>query len=325
PHLFKYRMATKAAYKRLTKEYAALQKNPPPYLMAKPLENNILEWHYVLRGPPDTPYHNGEYHGVLIFPAEYPFKPPSIRMTTPSGRFQPDTRLCLSMSDFHPSTWNPSWSVATILTGLLSFMTSNEATTGSIKTTDSDKRIYAARSHQFNLNDPKFKAFGFISEIFTELCTPEAVPVEILYPINKPSSSSTPVTASTGGTQPVNLDSQAPQRNDAGAANPQPAARNVLMQRRPPNRVDNHVIRGIATHAERANNSTVRNSANTTIPQINNTNNNNNNVVVQRRLLDQWRKWIILSLVCLYLVITKLLARSSEAVSGSPDSGAPRM
>ena len=26
------------------------------------------------------------------------------------------------MSDFHPGTWNPSWSVATILTGLLSFM-----------------------------------------------------------------------------------------------------------------------------------------------------------------------------------------------------------
>ncbi|RGB23562.1 ubiquitin-conjugating enzyme/RWD-like protein [Rhizophagus diaphanus] len=150
-------MATKAAYKRLNKEYITLQKNPPPYLMAKPLESNILEWHYVIRGPPDTPYHNGEYHGVLLFPAEYPFKPPSIRMTTPSGRFQPDTRLCLSMSDFHPSTWNPSWSVATILTGLLSFMTSNEATTGSIKTTDADKRIYASRSHQFNLNDSKFK------------------------------------------------------------------------------------------------------------------------------------------------------------------------
>lgn len=45
-------------------------------------------------------------------------------MTTPSGRFQPDTRLCLTMSDFHPSLWNPSWSVATILNGLLSFMVS---------------------------------------------------------------------------------------------------------------------------------------------------------------------------------------------------------
>ncbi|CAJ0765210.1 8044_t:CDS:2, partial [Entrophospora sp. SA101] len=71
-------MATKAAYKRLTKEYIAIQNNPAPYLIAKPLENNILEWHYVIRGPPDTPYHNGEYH------VEYPFKPPSIRMITPS-------------------------------------------------------------------------------------------------------------------------------------------------------------------------------------------------------------------------------------------------
>ncbi|KAG9289012.1 hypothetical protein G9A89_015561 [Geosiphon pyriformis] len=173
------------AYKRLTKEYVSFQKNPPPYLMAKPLENNILEWHYVIRGPPDTPYHNGEYHGVLNFPPEYPYKPPAIRMTTPSGRFQPDARLCLSMSDFHPSTWNPGWSVATILTGLLSFMCGNEATTGSIKTTDADKKIYAARSHQYNINDPKFK------EIFPELCLPEAVVVEILYPMNPSSTSKT--------------------------------------------------------------------------------------------------------------------------------------
>ena len=60
--------------------------------------------------------------GKLVFPKDYPFKPPSIRMLTPNGRFQIDTRLCLSMSDFHPGTWNPSWSVATILNGLLSFM-----------------------------------------------------------------------------------------------------------------------------------------------------------------------------------------------------------
>ena len=34
------------------------------------------------------------------------------------------SRLCLSISDFHPDTWNPAWSVSTILTGLLSFMVS---------------------------------------------------------------------------------------------------------------------------------------------------------------------------------------------------------
>lgn len=59
-----------------------------------------------------------------MFPKEYPFKPPRIIMITPNGRFQTNTRLCLSISDFHPDTWNPAWSVSTILTGLLSFMVS---------------------------------------------------------------------------------------------------------------------------------------------------------------------------------------------------------
>ena len=64
----------------------------------------------------------GYYHGKLVFPADFPFRPPSIYMITPSGRFQTNTRLCLSISDFHPDTWNPSWTVSTILMGLISFM-----------------------------------------------------------------------------------------------------------------------------------------------------------------------------------------------------------
>lgn len=31
------------------------------------------------RGPPDSPFAGGEYHGVLLFPSEYPFKPPGIK------------------------------------------------------------------------------------------------------------------------------------------------------------------------------------------------------------------------------------------------------
>ena len=60
--------------------------------------------------------------GKIIFPSDYPFKPPGLKMMTPNGRFKTDYRLCLSMSDYHPDTWNPAWSVSTILTGLLSFM-----------------------------------------------------------------------------------------------------------------------------------------------------------------------------------------------------------
>lgn len=66
-------------------------------------------------GPPKTPYEGGKYHGLVRFPSEYPFKPPSIMMFTPSGRFQTSTRLCLSISDFHPESWNPLWSVSSIV------------------------------------------------------------------------------------------------------------------------------------------------------------------------------------------------------------------
>lgn len=36
-------MATKAAHKRLTREYQAIQKEPTPYIVAHPCESNILE------------------------------------------------------------------------------------------------------------------------------------------------------------------------------------------------------------------------------------------------------------------------------------------
>ena len=65
-------------------------------------------------------------------------------------------RLCLSISDFHPDTWNPAWSVSTILTGLLSFMVENSPTSGSIESSDQTKRRLAAESRQFNVLNTVF-------------------------------------------------------------------------------------------------------------------------------------------------------------------------
>jgi len=143
-------MATPAANKRLTREYQNIQKNPPPYIIAHPSESNILEWHYILTGPPNTPYEGGQYWGSLMFPSDYPFAPPAIRMHTPNGRFQPSSRLCLSISDFHPKSFNPAWSVSTILIGLMSFMNSEEMTAGSIGGTQTERKWYAARSKWWN-------------------------------------------------------------------------------------------------------------------------------------------------------------------------------
>lgn len=152
------------ATSRLKQDYLRLKRDPVPYITAEPLPSNILEWHYVVKGPEDSPYYGGYYHGTLLFPREFPFKPPSIYMLTPNGRFKTNTRLCLSISDFHPDTWNPAWSVATILTGLLSFMLENTPTLGSTESTTYEKQQLAKKSLAFNLKNSNFR------ELFPDIC-----------------------------------------------------------------------------------------------------------------------------------------------------------
>ena len=121
-------------------------------------------------GPPDTAYEGGYFHGKLQFPADFPFKPPSILMLTPNGRFKINQRLwsvkifsslistkfSLSISDFHPDTWNPAWSAGTILTGLLSFMVEEATTYGSIETPNAVRQRLARDSGAENLRNEKF-------------------------------------------------------------------------------------------------------------------------------------------------------------------------
>ena len=153
-------MATPLATKRLTRELKSLLKNPleSPKIIAQPNESNILEWYYVLEGDsdPSSPYHGGIYFGKLVFPKEYPYKPPGVIMLTPNGRFKPNRRLCLSMSDFHPESWNPMWSISTILTGLYSFMVEKTPTTGSIETNDATKRKLAREILDWNVKEKMF-------------------------------------------------------------------------------------------------------------------------------------------------------------------------
>eukprot|EP00302_Diacronema_sp_CCMP2436_P001790 CAMPEP_0179847520 /NCGR_PEP_ID=MMETSP0982-20121206/6126_1 /TAXON_ID=483367 /ORGANISM="non described non described, Strain CCMP 2436" /LENGTH=205 /DNA_ID=CAMNT_0021732709 /DNA_START=123 /DNA_END=740 /DNA_ORIENTATION=+ len=150
-------MAKKQCVARLRKECERLVKEPVPHIACAPLEDNILEWHFAISAPPATPFEGGCYHGKLVFPPEYPYRPPSISMLTPSGRFETNMRLCLSMSDFHPETWCPAWSVGTILNGILSFMLESTPTVGSVETTLAQKRNYARLSHAHNRKDAVFK------------------------------------------------------------------------------------------------------------------------------------------------------------------------
>jgi ubiquitin-conjugating enzyme E2 J1 len=98
------------AVKRILQEVKEMQSNPSDDFMSLPLEEDIFEWQFAILGPRGTEFEGGIYHGRIQLPAEYPFKPPSFMMLTPSGRFETQTKICLSISNYHPEHWQPSWS-----------------------------------------------------------------------------------------------------------------------------------------------------------------------------------------------------------------------
>mmetsp|Transcript_66136 Transcript_66136/g.158204 ORF Transcript_66136/g.158204 Transcript_66136/m.158204 type:complete len:633 (+) Transcript_66136:140-2038(+) len=156
--------ASTTALRRLHRDLEILQKSQNPQIAVRP-SDCMLIWHFVLHSlPSDTPYAGGCYHGKIIFPEEYPHKPPAITMVTPSGRLEVGMKLCLSMTDYHPESWNPAWSVETILVGLLSFFISDkERGTGSIQRTADVRRQLALASWEANAKDAEFR------ELFPEL------------------------------------------------------------------------------------------------------------------------------------------------------------
>ncbi|KAH0622143.1 hypothetical protein JD844_024175 [Phrynosoma platyrhinos] len=138
-----------SAVKRLMKEAAEL-KDPTDHYHAQPLEDNLFEWHFTVRGPPDSDFDGGVYHGRIVLPPEYPMKPPSIILLTANGRFEVGKKICLSISGHHPETWQPSWSIRTALLAIIGFMpTKGEGAIGSLDYTPEERRTLAKKSQDF--------------------------------------------------------------------------------------------------------------------------------------------------------------------------------
>ncbi|XP_032788393.1 ubiquitin-conjugating enzyme E2 J1 [Daphnia magna] len=118
----KYNMKSPAV-KRLMREAQELSQPTAEYF-AQPVEDNLFEWHFSVRGPADSDFEGGVYHGRISLPPEYPLKPPSIMLLTPNGRFEVNRKICLSISGHHPESWLPSWSIRTALLAIIGFMPS---------------------------------------------------------------------------------------------------------------------------------------------------------------------------------------------------------
>lgn len=102
------------AIKRIHADVRELMKDPSDQYHAAPLESNLFEWHFTIRGPPDTEFDGGVYHGRIILPPEYPFRPPDIMFNTPNGRFSTGMKICLTISSYHPEHWQVSTPLALV-------------------------------------------------------------------------------------------------------------------------------------------------------------------------------------------------------------------
>jgi ubiquitin-protein ligase len=146
--------------KRLSKEIQLYQKDnfKFPNLILKPTDDLAL-WYFVVYDLQDTDYVNGVYLGKVILPPKYPFKAPDFQFLTPSGRFEINKKLCTSFTGYHQELYSPSWNIASMCAGLISFMTDStdrieSKGIGGIHTTPEIKKETASKSREYVKNNP---------------------------------------------------------------------------------------------------------------------------------------------------------------------------
>merc|ERR1712100_339385 len=144
-----------------------------------PDPEDAFVWYYIVYGLETKDYEGGYYMGKIICPPEYPAKAPKVIVLTENGRFHTwDEGICLSISDYHPESWNPVWKVNQIVVGLVSFWQQHdEYTYGAVEDGElslkngestADKRIDLAKKSReavmkhakWSLFEPYAKAIG---------------------------------------------------------------------------------------------------------------------------------------------------------------------
>jgi len=71
-------------------------------------------------------------------------------LLTPSGRFETNTKICLSFSAFHPELWQPAWGIRLILEALISFLpTPADGAIGALDWSSAERKRLAKKSQEW--------------------------------------------------------------------------------------------------------------------------------------------------------------------------------
>ncbi|KAM0681526.1 Ubiquitin-conjugating enzyme E2 4 [Glugoides intestinalis] len=107
--------------KRIMKELITMQKEPPPNTSAAPIdENDLYKWQAIILGPADSVYAGGVFKLSIVFPADYPFKPPKIEFLTKIYHCNiMNKSLCI---DILKAQWTPALTIDKVLISIVSLL-----------------------------------------------------------------------------------------------------------------------------------------------------------------------------------------------------------
>ena len=111
------------ALKRIQKELADLNKDPPGNCSAGPTDaSDLYHWQATIMGPSDSPYQGGVFFLAVHFPSEYPFKPPKVNFTTRiyHPNINQNGAICL---DILKDQWSPALTISKVLLSISSLLT----------------------------------------------------------------------------------------------------------------------------------------------------------------------------------------------------------
>ncbi len=110
--------------RRLKKEWSdinqEIEKSKEP-MTVKLINEDITHWNATMKGPSGSPFEDGNFSLDIVFPAEFPFKPPIVKFF--NKMYHPNINasgaICL---DILKDQWSPALSVFKVLLSISSLL-----------------------------------------------------------------------------------------------------------------------------------------------------------------------------------------------------------